>query len=116
MIELNPVRLETNASLNGTGPVPQVHLRLTRSRNGGNLYRGTPLTRNSAPLGPYSGNMPRALWLSGWRAVSYERGTPVLQAVRQNDSGQAARSIFFALSVLDISSSSLLGGDLKPKY
>ena len=30
-------------------------------------YRGTSLIRNSAPLGPYSGNMPRALWCSqGW--------------------------------------------------
>ena len=25
-------------------------------------YRGTPLIRNSAPLGPYSRTMPRALW------------------------------------------------------
>ena len=25
-------------------------------------YRGTWLIRNSAPLGPYSSNMPRALW------------------------------------------------------
>ena len=31
-----------------------------------------------APLGPYSRNMPRALWWSyGGGAVSYERGTPV---------------------------------------
>jgi len=27
-------------------------------------YRGTSLTRNSAPLGPYSRTMPRALWWS----------------------------------------------------
>jgi len=27
-------------------------------------YRGTSLTRNSAPLGPYSMNMPGALWWS----------------------------------------------------
>jgi hypothetical protein len=25
-------------------------------------YRGTSLTRNRAPLGPYSRHMPRALW------------------------------------------------------
>ena len=25
-------------------------------------YRGTSLIRNSAPLGPYSRTMPRALW------------------------------------------------------
>jgi len=31
-------------------------------------YKGTSLIRNSAPLGPYSGTMPRALWWSwgGW--------------------------------------------------
>jgi len=28
------------------------------------LYRGTSLIRNSAPLGPYSRAMPRALWWS----------------------------------------------------
>jgi len=28
------------------------------------VYRGTSLIRNSAPLGPYSRTMPRALW---WR-------------------------------------------------
>ena len=28
------------------------------------VYRGTSLIRNSAPLGPYSRNMPRALWWS----------------------------------------------------
>ena len=27
-------------------------------------YRGTSLMRNSAPLGPYSRKMPRALWWS----------------------------------------------------
>ena len=27
-------------------------------------YRGTSLIRNSAPLGPYSRNMPRYLWWS----------------------------------------------------
>ena len=27
-------------------------------------YRGTSLKRSSAPLGPYSRNMPRALWWS----------------------------------------------------
>jgi len=30
----------------------------------GLVYRGTSLIRNSAPLGPYSRNMPRALWWS----------------------------------------------------
>ena len=34
--------------------------------------------RNSAPLGPYSRNMPRVL--EGGVAVSYERGTPVPRA------------------------------------
>ena len=28
------------------------------------VYRGTSPIRNSAPLGPYSRNMPRALWWS----------------------------------------------------
>ena len=28
----------------------------------GGRYRGTSLIRNSAPLGPYSRNMPKALW------------------------------------------------------
>ena len=37
-------------------------------------YRGTSLVRNSAPLRPYSSNMPRAL-VGG--AVSCERGTSV---------------------------------------
>jgi hypothetical protein len=37
-------------------------------------YRGISLIRNSAPLGPCSSNMPRAL---GGGAVSCERGTPV---------------------------------------
>jgi len=32
-----------------------------RSREDG-VYRGTSLIRNSAPLGPCSGTMPRALW------------------------------------------------------
>jgi hypothetical protein len=42
-------------------------------------YRGTLLMRNRPPLGPYSGEMPRALWRpKGEGAVSYERGTPVL--------------------------------------
>ena len=27
-------------------------------------YRGTSIIRNSAPLGPYSRNMPKALWWS----------------------------------------------------
>ena len=41
-------------------------------------YRGTSITRNSAPLGPYSRNVPRALWRPyGGGAVSYERGIPV---------------------------------------
>jgi len=41
-------------------------------------YRGTSLTRERIPLGPYSRHMPRALWWSyGRGAVSYERGTPV---------------------------------------
>ena len=35
---------------------------LTLSRSG--TYRGTSLIRNSAPPGPYSGNMSRALWWS----------------------------------------------------
>ena len=26
------------------------------------VYRGTSLIKNSAPLGPYSMNVPRALW------------------------------------------------------
>ena len=39
-------------------------------------YRGISLIRNSAPLGPYSRTMPRALWKLGGGAVSYERGTP----------------------------------------
>jgi hypothetical protein len=35
-------------------------------------YRGTSLIRNSAPLGPYSRTMPRALWWSyGGGADSY---------------------------------------------
>ena len=33
-----------------------------RSNNFPIWYRGTSLIRNSAPLGPYSGTMPRALW------------------------------------------------------
>ena len=33
-------------------------------------YRGTSLITNSAPLGPYSRNMPRALWWS-WGGVLY---------------------------------------------
>ena len=28
------------------------------------MYRGTSLTRNSPPLGPYSRTKPRALWWS----------------------------------------------------
>ena len=28
------------------------------------LYRGTSLITNNAPLGPYSRNMPKALWWS----------------------------------------------------
>ena len=28
------------------------------------LYRSTSLTRNSAPVGPYSTNMPKVLWWS----------------------------------------------------
>ena len=28
------------------------------------VYRGTSLIRNGAPLGPYSRNVPRALWWS----------------------------------------------------
>jgi len=48
-------------------------------------YRGTSLIRNSAPLGPYSRTMSRALWSSwGDGAVSYERGTPVGFAVLQD--------------------------------
>ena len=34
--------------------------------DGGPTYRGTSLTGNSTPLGPYSSNMPRALAL--WRS------------------------------------------------
>ena len=30
----------------------------------GDVYRGTSLIRNSAPLGPYSSPMPRDLWRS----------------------------------------------------
>jgi len=33
------------------------------------LYRVTSLIRNSAPLGPYSRTMPRALWWSLGRGV-----------------------------------------------
>jgi hypothetical protein len=41
-------------------------------------YRGESLIRNSAPLGPYSRNMSRALWWSyGGGAVSYKQGTPI---------------------------------------
>ena len=40
--------------------------------------RGSSHIRNSAPLGPYSGTMTRALWKPwGGGAVSYERGNPV---------------------------------------
>ena len=42
----------------------------------GNTYRGTSLNRNSASLGPYSRNMPRAMVVLGRGAVSYELGTP----------------------------------------
>ena len=46
-------------------------------------YRGTLQIKNSAPPGPYSRTMPRALWWSyGGGAVSYERGTPVLAGER----------------------------------
>ena len=31
---------------------------------GRDAYRGTWLIRNGTPLGPYSSNMPRALWRS----------------------------------------------------
>ena len=42
------------------------------------VYRGTSLIKNSAPLGPYSRNMFRALWWSyGGGALSYERGAHV---------------------------------------
>ena len=41
-------------------------------------YRGTSLIRNSAPVGPYSRTMPRALWwFQGGAGSSYKRGTPV---------------------------------------
>jgi hypothetical protein len=46
--------------------------------NGSGGYRSTSPIRNSAPLGPYSRTMPRALWKpQGGAGVSYERGTPV---------------------------------------
>ena len=35
-----------------------------RARSHVNVYRGPSLIRNSTPLGPYSRNMPRALWWS----------------------------------------------------
>ena len=37
---------------------------LGRLRNRERAYRVTSLTRNSAPLGPYSRNMPWGLWWS----------------------------------------------------
>ena len=37
---------------------------VTRNKKHGPSYRGTSLIRNSAPLGPYSRTMPRALWWS----------------------------------------------------
>ena len=52
------------------------------SISGVGTYRGTSLIRNSAPLGPYSRTMPRALGVS---ALSYERNIPVV------DSGQATQ-------------------------
>ena len=43
-------------------------------------YRGTSLTKNTTPLGPYSGAMPRLL---GERAVCYERyALAVLEALK----------------------------------
>jgi len=42
--------------------VSSVEFRVQGSGRG--VYRGTSLIRNSAPLGPYSRNMPRALWWS----------------------------------------------------
>ena len=36
----------------------------------GTEYRGTSLTRNSVPLGPYIRTMPRALWWS-WEGGGY---------------------------------------------
>jgi hypothetical protein len=47
-----------------------------RCRSG--RFRGTSLIRNSLPLGPYSRTMHRAL---GGGAVSYERGSPVLEGI-----------------------------------
>ena len=58
------------------------------------IYRGTSLIRNSNPLGPYSSNMPRALWWSqGAGAVSYQRGTPV-HPIRPGPPPIAEREIF----------------------
>jgi len=37
------------------------------------VYRGTSLVRNSAPLGPYSKNEPRALWWSQGRRLLLRR-------------------------------------------
>ena len=39
----------------------QLHATLAAPDNSGLAYRGTPLVRNSAPLGPYGRSMPRAL-------------------------------------------------------
>ena len=59
----------------------------------GTRYRGSLLIRNSALLGPYSRNVPRALWWSqGGGAVSYERGTSVPVAVAAGGS-LAVRSL-----------------------
>ena len=61
------------------------------------FYRGTLLIRNSAPLGPYSRNMPRALW---WpyrgRALSYERGTPVAKRVQERPSRLCTPALRFS--------------------
>ena len=46
--------------------------------------RGTSLIRNNPPVGPYSSPMPREV------GVSYERGTPVLEAGGVHLEGPAA--------------------------
>ena len=65
----------------------------------GLCYRGTSLIKNSAPLGPYSRTVPRALrWSWGGGAVSYERGTPVTGPPRNIPSKDTFTSRLFSCS------------------
>jgi hypothetical protein len=41
------------------------------------MYKGTSLTRNSTPLGPYSRTIWALWWPLGGGGYSYEQGTPV---------------------------------------